>query len=172
MGQRMYTIRRAFLIPFTLVVFLLFFLLLISMFFRGTLAEAIFLAVIFLISFLIFLEAKSRMVNVGDQGIRLKKFMRIKEVSWEDISYVGALTIRSKVYLLLTTVKGFLILSNAYEEFPGLVRDIVQHVSAERVEQEVRAQMERPVTNWGNVIAAWIATAVIAGIISAKLIPF
>lgn len=160
------------MIPFSLVVLLLFLLLLISLIFRGTYAERIFLAVIFVITFLVFLEAKSRTVGIGDRGVRLKKFLRTKEVGWEDITHVGALTLRSKAYLLLTTAKGFLILSNAYENFPLLIRDIVEHTSEEQVEEEVRYQMEHPVVSWGNVIAAWIAAAVIAGIISVRLFPF
>jgi hypothetical protein len=172
MSQRIYTIRKAFLIPFTVDVVLLFVLLVISLFLGGAPAEKGVLAVIFLPMFLIFLEARFRSVFVGDRGIRLKKFLRTKDVDWEDITHVGALIIRNKVYLLLTTVKGFFILSNAYEKFPLLIRDIVEHTGQEKVEEEVRGQMEHPPVSWENVIAAWIAAAVIAGIIFMKLFPF
>ena len=60
--------------------------------------------------------------------------------SWEEITRVGCLTLHRKVYLLLTTVKGFFIVSNAYGEFPTLVEEIVAHVDPERVEEDVRLQ--------------------------------
>ena len=78
--------------------------------------------------------------------------------------------IRRKVYLLLTTTKGFFILSNAYENFPGLIRNLVERLSPDKVEEDVRAQGENPVKNRTDMISLWFAVVVICGIILLKLL--
>jgi hypothetical protein len=109
------------------------------------------------------------MVRTGDQGIMIRKFMRKKELCWEDITHIGALILRKRVYILLTTVKGFYILSNAYEKFSSLAGDLVAHMDNEKVEEEVRRQMEHPAKNMSDIIMTWITAVVLAGIIIIKL---
>jgi hypothetical protein len=82
---------------------------------------------------------------------------------------LGCLILRKKVYLLLTTTKGFIILSNAYGDFSALIRSIVEQVGPEKVEEEVRALAESPVKNRADVISLWFAVAVIFGLIILKL---
>ncbi|MBM4271637.1 MAG: hypothetical protein FJ139_05690 [Deltaproteobacteria bacterium] len=70
----------------------------------------------------------------------------------------------------MTTVKGFYILSNAYEKFSTLVRDIVDHIDAQKVEAEAKKQIEHPVKNISDIISSWIMALVLAGIIGTKLL--
>jgi hypothetical protein len=109
------------------------------------------------------------MVQTGDQGIMIRKFMRKKELRWEDITHIGALILRKRVYLLLTTVKGFYILSNAYEKFSMLVSDLISRMDNEKVEEEVRRQIEHPAKNMSDIIMTWFTAVVLAGIIITKL---
>ncbi|MCX5845538.1 MAG: hypothetical protein NTW12_04150 [Deltaproteobacteria bacterium] len=100
----------------------------------------------------------------------ITKFLRKKEFSWGDITHVGAMILRKKVYLLLTTVKGFYILSNAYENYSFLVRDVVDHIDKEMVEEDVRNQIEHPVKNISDIIMTWVTAMVLIGIITIKLV--
>ena len=109
------------------------------------------------------------MVRTGDQGIMIRKFMRRKELRWEDITHIGALILRNRVYILLTTVKGFYILSNAYDKFSILVGDLASHMDNEKVEEEVRRQIEHPAKNTSDIIMTWFTAVVLAGIIMIKL---
>jgi hypothetical protein len=109
------------------------------------------------------------MIQTGDQGLMIRKFMRKKELRWEDITHIGALILRSRAYLLLTTVKGFYILSNAYEKFPHLVADLASHMDNEKVEEEVKRQIEHPAKNMSDIIMTWFTAMVLAGIIIIKL---
>jgi hypothetical protein len=109
------------------------------------------------------------MVQTGDQGIMIRKFMRKKELRWDDITHIGALILRNRVYILLTTVKGFYILSNAYEKFSTLVSNLVGHMDNEKVEEEVRRQIEHPARNMSDIIMTWFTAMVLAGIIIIKL---
>lgn len=169
MYQNVYRIRRSFLIPFFVDFILLFFLLLLSYFLGGSKLERILLTAIFIPVLYVLFESSFRMVQTGDQGIMIRKFMRKKELRWEDITHIGALILRSRVYLLLTTVKGFYILSNAYEKFSALVTDFASHMDNEKVEEEVKRQMEHPAKNMSDIIMTWFTAMVLAGIIIIKL---
>jgi len=169
MYQNVYRIRRSFLFPFFVDFILLFFLLLLSYFLGGSNLERILLTVIFIPVLYVLFESSFRMVQTGDQGIMIRKFMRKKELRWEDITHIGALILRKRIYLLLTTVKGFYILSNAYEKFSTLVSDLVGHMDNEKVEEEVKRQMEHPAKNMSDIIMTWFTAMVLAGIIIIKL---
>jgi len=99
----------------------------------------------------------------------IRKLMRKKELRWEDITHIGALILRKRVYLLLTTVKGFYILSNAYEKFSTLVGDLVGRMDNEKVDEEVKRQMEHPARNLSDIVMTWFTAMVLAGIIIIKL---
>jgi len=169
MYQNVYRIRRSFLFPFFVDFILLFFLLLLSYFLSGSKLERILLTAIFVPVLYVLFESSFRMVRTGDQGIMIRKFMRKKELRWEDITHIGALILRKRVYILLTTVKGFYILSNAYEKFSTLVSELVGHMDNEKVEEEVRKQIEHPAKNMSDIIMTWFTAAVLAGIIITKL---
>jgi hypothetical protein len=62
-----------------------------------------------------------------------------------------------------------MILSNAYENFSALIRNIVAQVGPEKVEEEVRALSEKPFRNRADVISLWFAVVVISGLIILKL---
>ena len=169
MYQNVYRIRRSFLFPFFVDFILLFVLLLLSYFMGGAKLERILLTAIFIPVLYVLFESSFRMVQTGDQGVMIRTFMRKKELRWEDITHIGALILRSRAYLLLTTVKGFYILSNAYEKFSTLVSDLVSHMDNEKVEEEVKRQIEHPAKNMSDIIMTWFTAMVLAGIIIIKL---
>jgi hypothetical protein len=171
MPETVYRIRRSFTIPLAIDVFLLVTLLALSLAWKGSGTERIFLTVFFVITLLILLEAMNRKVIITEGGIILKKLMKTKELLWSDITHVGSLSLRSKVFILLTTKKGFHILSNAYEPFASLVQNIISHLDTEKieVEEEARMQMDKPTKNISDLVAVWVAAVVLSGIIYLKL---
>jgi len=169
MYQNVYRIRRSFLFPFFVDFILLFLLVLLSYFLSGSRLERILLTAIFMPVLYVLFESSFRMVQTGDHGIMIRKFMRKKELRWEDITHIGALILRKRVYILLTTVKGFYILSNAYEKFSTLVSELVGHMDNEKVEEEVRRQIEHPANNMSDIVMTWFTAVVLAGIIITKL---
>jgi len=172
MPEAVYRIRRSFIIPLGIDVALLFVLLAMSLAIKGSITERVALAVLFTISLLIMIEAVSRKIVISEGGFILKKLLKTREFLWSDITHVGCLSLRSKRYILLTTTKGLHVLSNAYEPFASLVRDIVNHLDTEKieVEAEARMQMGNPARNLSDLVAAWIAAALLSSIIYLKLI--
>jgi hypothetical protein len=169
MYRNVYSIRRSFIVPYSIVVFLFVVLLLLSLFWKGYHLERVLLGVLIVPVLYVFLESIFRKVQTGDQGMIIVKLLRKKELLWPDITHIGAVILRKKVYLLLTTLKGFYILSYAYENFPSLVRDIVEHVDAEKIEEDVRKQVDHPVKNISDIIMTWLTVIILLGIISMKL---
>jgi hypothetical protein len=169
MTAHIFKIRRELLIPFGICAAGLFCLLVLALMVKGSGLERILLAAITLITVAFFLMARDRRITITDQGIVIRKLFRTKEIHRDNITHVGCVILRKKAYLLLTTTKGFIILSSAYENFSALLRSIVGQVDPEKVEEEVRALAESPVKNRADVISLWFAVAVIFGFIILKL---
>lgn len=150
---------------------LLFCLFLMSLVMKGDKMEKAVLMIFFLPSLLLFLECLLRRVTVGEEGLVIRKLGRDKALAWEDITRVGYLILHRKVYLLLTTVKGFFVISNAFDRFPVLVEDLVAHVEPDRVEQDVRSQAGRSLKGGANIAAAWVAALLMMAMILVKLFP-
>lgn len=169
MNAQIFKIRRAILIPFGLCAGLLICLLVLALIGKGSALERIALTVITAATVALFLIARDRMIKMTDQGILIRKFFRTKEILRDEINHVGSVIIRKRVYLLLTTTRGFFILSNAYENFSVLIRNLVERVGPEKVEEEIRAQGQSPFKNRADVISLWFAAVVIFGLIILKL---
>ena len=170
MYQKTYKIKNAFLVALSVDVVLLFLLCGISLFLKSAVFDIIVFALISIIALFILIETQSRKVLTGDQGLLIGKFFKRRELRWEDITHVGVLVLRKRVYVLLTTTKGFYIISNAYEEFPGLLGDIADRVDQERIEEEARDQIAHPINRMTDIISAWIAAALLVALIAYKLI--
>lgn len=162
-----YKIRKAIVIPLAIAVFSLATLLFLS--FPSLPGERFVLAVIFLIVLYLFLEVFSRAVSLGADGVEIKKFMRKKNLAWNDITYLGVVVISKKAYALLTTTKGFHILSNNYEKFSDLLCQMRGRLAEERVEGEIASLIERPLKNNKPVLSAWFTVMTIIAVIALRL---
>ncbi|HOK05596.1 MAG TPA: hypothetical protein PK836_02120 [Syntrophales bacterium] len=169
-GEKTYTIRKSFLIPFGTAVFLLTVLTVTAFVTGASLVERAVLVVLLAPAAFVLREAVTRRVTVGEREISLHRLFRHKTLLWSDITHVGCLLLRGKAYILLTTKKGFHIISNAYEGFSDLVGDILSHLPSGEIEVEAEAkkQAEEPARNVSDVVAAWAAVVVLAGIIVIK----
>jgi len=171
MSQNTHTIRKAFLIPLGVDTFLLLVLLVLSLLPQGSATERLVFTLFFLPCLYLFLESFLRRVTVDEAGIRIRKLWREKAVSWGEVTHVGCLNLHRKVYLLLTTLKGFFVLSNSLDGFSALVEEIVDRVDPEKVEEEVRLQTGRSLSGVAHIVLAWVAAALMIGILLIKTIP-
>ena len=144
-------------------------LMVLSFFAGGSNMEKILFTVLFFPFLLLTLEAHTRRVTAEDSKFRLKTLFKSREIDWPNITHVGVVRVGGKVYLVLTTTRGFHVLSNAYEDFYGMAKNITDHVEGERVEDEVRNLLQNPVISRGNILSAWAAVALFCAIILMKL---
>jgi len=170
MDTTTYTTRRGFLFPFSLALVLLLVLLILSVFDRSFPPEIVVLSIICVPTLYIFLESVWRRTTIEPEGVRIRKLFREKHLLWEDITNIDVLAVRKKVYLLLTTTKGFYTLANSHGNFAALVRDIVGHVDQEKIEEGVRDVIEHPVIRFSDVVSSWIASIILLGAIILKII--
>jgi lysylphosphatidylglycerol synthetase-like protein (DUF2156 family) len=169
MAQNVFKIRRAFLVPFIAIVVLLFLLFLISLF-RGELWEKIILAVSFASTLLIAIEATRRKIVVTDEGLKIEKFFRTKEFVWKEITHLGIVNLRNKIYFLLTTTKGFHFFSNLLENHALLIRSLVDKLDDEKVEIEVKNYLDHPVERHSLIVMCWFAVLISSAFIILKLL--
>lgn len=171
MTQTIFKIKKAFLIPFNAIVVLLFLLLLISLF-KGQMLEKFILAVSFVITLFIDVEAMKRKITVTDKVLRIEKFFRTKEVTWEEITQLGVVSLRNKIYFILTTIKGFYFFSNLLENHALLIHTIVDKLDNERVEIEVKNYLENPIEQRSLIVICWLGVLISTAFIILKLLSF
>jgi hypothetical protein len=170
MPAKKYPVRNALIIPFTLVVTFLLVLLVLAVFMRESFAERIFYTAVFMPALYIYLEAVSRKVIIDERGVVVHKLLRRKEVSWEDITHVGCVVMGKKVYILMTTVKGFFIISNVTSHFSALIQQLLDHLDPKKMEEETRNLIANPIHKVSDIVGLWIAAIAMSGIIIYKLI--
>jgi len=166
--NQIYKIKKAFTFPFIAAVILLGVLLVLSLF-SGQSWERVILAVLFVISAVVAVEAYERTFSVSEDGLRIRKFFRIKNFSWAEITHLGVVVMRNKAYFLLTTTKGFYIFSNLLRDHALLIRQLTEKLENERVEVEVKTYLESPVERTSLIVLTWIALIIIVAIILTKL---
>lgn len=169
MSEEIYKISRAIVIPLTITLCALSLLLVISYVYPPLPGERFMLSLVFAASCYLFLEVFSRQVYVRQDGLKIKKFLREKELVWADITHLGCMVISKKIYALLTTTKGFYILSNNYERFFELLDRLVEHLGEERVDGEVRHLIGNPLTNSRPIRSIWLLFIVIMAVIVVRL---
>lgn len=162
--------RSAFLLPIFMDSLLLLILLIISLFERAFPSEPLILFLIFVLAFYICIGAARRKTTVGDEGIGIQKLFRRKGIRWDDITNVDSMVLHKKVYLLLTTTRGFHTVANSYGNFSSLVQEIVRHVDQEKVEEGVRDIIAHPLKRISDIVSAWVAFIILLGAIVLKII--
>lgn len=169
MEQSTYKIKRVFLVPFIIIVALLGILLLLSLF-KGQTWEKIILGVSFAGTLLVGIEASKREITVNQNGVKIKKFFRVKDITWPDVTHLAVVDLNKKAYFLLTTAKGFYFFSNMFENHALLIRSIVDKLDAEKVEIEVKNYLEHPIERRSLIVICWLSVLIITAFIILKLL--
>jgi len=104
------------------------------------------------------------------EGLISHRYLTTKSLPWSEITRVSCLGLKSRAFLFLNTKKGFFIISNAYQDFGGLIASILDHLPDKVVaEEEVRHQLASPTRNLSDLITAWLAAIVLIAVIGFKL---
>jgi len=114
-------------------------------------------------------EVIVREVSIDKEGMRVKKLLRCKTLNWGEISNIDTIVLRKKVYLTVTTAKGFFVISNSYGNFTKLVTDIIEQLSVDKVEARVRDVVSTPIRKIADIVGAWLAAILLVAIIYTKL---
>lgn len=169
MTSTSYRIRKGFLIPMGITVVLGIILLLIGITIQMPSGRLYLLAVFMIPAVLIFIESSRRKVHIGADRILMEKTLGTKELHFHDLTSVDAVRVRKRVFISLTTEDSFMIISNSYDRFGELVRQLVDLVPERAISDETREMAADPPLKCSDVFSAWLAVAVLLLVIAAQL---
>ncbi len=165
-----YGTRKILLVPLALDAILALALFLTALPAAGVSTETVTLGVIALVLVVILGECLFRKVELGTEGITISKFLRTRNLTWDDITRVDALAVRKKVYLLLSTNGGFHVVSNNLADFTKIASYIVSKTGDEKIDPAVRKILESPSRRISDVVLLWLAAFIMVGIVCYKLV--
>jgi len=166
--NRVFKIKKAFIVPFVIAVALLF-ALSGREFFIGQPWEKMVLGVLCFITTIVAVEASEREFAVSEDTLRIKKFFRVKNFIWAEITHLGVVVMRNKAYFLLTTTKGFYMFSNLWQDHTLLIQYLSEKLGDEKVEAEVKNYLGNPIERTSLIVLTWVAVIIIVAIILTKL---
>ncbi|WP_432822130.1 hypothetical protein [Trichloromonas sp.] len=163
--EETFAIRRTFLIPLGLLLLLSLALLVTCIVQGQPIAKALILAFILLPVIGFFIESAFRRAVITAEGLTVYKFLRQKHLAFAEMTAVETVMVRKRVFLTLCVDDEFVILSNAYADFPGLVRALLQRVPAAAISDDTRKMAEAPPVKSTDIVSCWLAVALLAFIL-------
>ncbi len=164
-----YTIRKSFLLPLGLVTLLSFALLITAIYLQLPTAKILILSVFLLPVSVIFIESSRRKVHVTADGVEISKLFRNKRLSYAELTDIDTIQVRKRVFVSLSSENDFIIISNSYEHFGELLKQLVKNVQDQVISDRTRELAENPPKKCGDIFSAWIAVAVLTLIIFVQL---
>ncbi|MCK9230502.1 MAG: hypothetical protein M0Q23_07235 [Syntrophales bacterium] len=156
-----YGIRKMFLLPLAVITILVFVLTLIVFSGGGKPMEKVSLTVILVILICLLIDSLSRKALVSAKGIVIRRFMRTRDIAWDEITNIDAMVLRKKAYLLLSSTKGFHVISNNLSDFSKLVSSVFERTDNEKIEPAARKLATLSVRRISDIILLWLASGLV-----------
>jgi hypothetical protein len=164
-----FSIRKSFLVPLGLLLALCISLLIITIVNHQPIAKTLILAFIILPVAILFLESAFRSAVINETGVTVFKFLRKKTISFAQITAVETVSVRKRAFLTLCADDDFLIISNAYANFPALVNILLDRVPPATISNETKTMAAAPPVKSTDVISCWLAVALLTLILYIQL---
>ena len=164
-----FSIRKTFLIPLGLLLALTVVLFIVCLVQGQPTAKIAILGFIILPVALLFTESLARRVVVGEQEVTVFKVLRKKTLRLAEVTEVDTVRVRKRVFLTLCAGDEFMILSNAYADFPGMVAALLGRVPSEAVSEETGKMAANPPVKTTDIVTCWLAVALLAFILYVQL---
>lgn len=157
-----FQIRRAFLLPLGILL-ILSLLLLATVLIQGQpIVKSVVLGIMIVPISGLFFESFFRRIHFDSETITVFKPLREKSLKFAELTEVETLQVKKRVFLTLSTEEDFLILSNAYADFPLLVNAILEHSSQQVITEETRQMAANPPSKSSDIFSCWLATILMA----------
>ncbi len=167
--KREFAIRKAFLLPLGLLLLLIIALLVTALMQGQDTGKLIILALMILPIAGLFVESAARKAEIGDEAVTVHKFLRDRSMRYDEVTSVDAVVVRKRAFLSLSTMDGFMIISNAYEDFPALVHALLGRVPEEVIDEEARQMSADPPVKSGDIVSCWIGVILLGLILLLQL---
>lgn len=164
-----FTIRKAFLLPLGLLLALCIVLFVLCLIQGQPLAKTIILGFMIIPVVVLFIESAHRRAAMGALEVTVFKFLRKKTLAFSDVTAVETVLVRKRAYLTICAGEDFLILSNAYANFPELVQVLLAKVPRATVSEETLKMAENPPIKSTDIVSCWLAVALLGLILYIQL---
>ena len=164
-----FTIRKFFLLPLALLVVMTLALLVICLVQDQPIAKVVILGALMVPLTAMLVEGGGRRIEVSPERVRAIRPFRSKEILCAKVTELETVRVRNRVFLTLSAGEDdYLIISNSYADFPGLVRSLVDVVPEPTVTEETRQLAKNPPVRQADVAAVWLAVIAMAYILFAQ----
>jgi hypothetical protein len=157
-APRRYVIRRAFVAPLGLLLLLMVALLGVSLMHGQPVAKVVFLLVFAVPVTLLLVECIFRRLEIDATGVTVTRLFRSRRIEFDRVTALETVQVRSRVFLTLAAGDDeFLIISNGYADFPGLVRTLIAQLPEDVVTAEARQLASAPPVRRADIAMVWFA---------------
>ena len=164
-----FTIRRGFLIPLTILVIEVLILLGSCIILHQPLGKTIILGVMIVPILILLIECLFRQTIIDDNSITSRKFLRSKQLPFSEITAMETILIKKRAFITLSAGDDFLILSNAYADFPALATELSKHIPNEVISPETMEMIQNPPSKSTDIISCWLGVIFLAFILYSQL---
>jgi hypothetical protein len=169
---RRYVIRRAFVAPLGLLLLLMGALLVVSLVQGQPVAKVAFLLVFALPVAALLVASACRRLDIDSTGVTATRPFRSRRIDFARVTSLETVQVRSRVFLTLAAGDDeFLIVSNGYADFPGLVRTLVAALPDGAVTEETRQLAAAPPVRHADIAMVWFAVVAMGYILVAQFRP-
>jgi len=166
---RSFVIRRAFVVPLGLSLALMAALLVVTIQHGQPLVKALFLIVFAAPLTVLFVESAWRRLEVDAAGVTARRLLRSRRIDFAAVTALETVRVRSRVFLTLVAGDDdYLIISNGYADFPGLVRLLVTLLPETAVTDETRQLAAAPPSRYADVVMAWFMVSALVYVLVAQ----
>jgi hypothetical protein len=169
---RRYVIRRALVAPLGLLLLLMGALLVVSLVQGQPFAKVAFLLIFALPVAVLFIASACRRLDIDSTGVTATRPFRSRRIDFARVTTLETVQVRSRVFLTLAAGDDeFLIVSNGYADFPGLVRTLVAALPEAAVTEETRQLAAAPPVRHADIAMVWFAVVAMVYILVAQFHP-
>ncbi len=164
-----FVIRRSLVVPMGLVIALTISLLVVCIVQGQPTAKLIILACLILPQVVLFTECAFRRLVIDQHGITAFRLFRQRVVRFADVTSLETVQVRSRVFMTIAAGDDdFLIISNAYGDFPTLVEGLVAVVPEGTVTEETQQLVKKPPIRQADIFTAWFAVMALVYVLLAQ----
>lgn len=164
-----FVVRRAFVVPMGLVVALTVSLLVVCIVQGQPITKIVILVGLIIPQLVLFVECAFRRLVIDQDGITALRPFRQRVVRFADVTSLETVQVRSRVFMTLAAGDDdFLIISNAYGDFPALVEGLVAAVPDGAATEETQQLAKKPPIRQADIFSAWFAVIALVYVLLAQ----
>ena len=160
--MKSYTIRRPFLIPLGILLLqtLLLFMIVVAQ--GQPKSKAIILGILIIPVAGLFAESYFRRIVIAVDAVLAFRPFRKKKIAYDEITAVDTIQVKKRVFMTVSTEEHFIIISNAYADFPALVKELLEKVPADTISEDTAKMAEAPPMKSSDIYSCWFGVILLA----------